>query len=176
MFLLNDQPLVIDTPFTTADGTQYPANWLRLASAEEKAAIGITEVADTQTYDDRFYWAVGVPKQLNDEFAFKEDGSPLMVQRYDAETKSMIDTDVQVVSKGLKSQMIAQVKATAASLLAPTDWKVVRQAEIGTPVDQATLSYRAAVRADSNFNEAAINACASVDELAAYQLVWPEVE
>ena len=55
MFLLNNQPLSIDTPFTV-NGIQYPANWLRLTSAEEKAAIGITEVADPVREDDRFYW------------------------------------------------------------------------------------------------------------------------
>jgi len=55
MFLLNNQPLSIDTPFTV-NGIQYPANWLRLTSAEEKAAIGITEIPDPVREDDRFYW------------------------------------------------------------------------------------------------------------------------
>lgn len=48
MFLLNGQPLPIDTPFKDADGNSYPANWLRLTSLEEKQAIGITEVADPE--------------------------------------------------------------------------------------------------------------------------------
>ena len=43
-FLLNGQPLGVDRPFTDADGTQYPANWLRHASADEKAAIGIPKL------------------------------------------------------------------------------------------------------------------------------------
>jgi len=64
MFLLNGNPLPLDTAFTGADGTQYPNNWLRLASPEERAAIGITEQADPATYDDRFYWGVGNPKDL----------------------------------------------------------------------------------------------------------------
>ena len=55
MFLLNNNPLPTDTQFTV-NGIQYPANWLRLTSAEEKAAIGITEVADPVRADDRFYW------------------------------------------------------------------------------------------------------------------------
>jgi hypothetical protein len=64
MFMLNDKPLPLDTPFEI-DGTQYPANWLRLTSIEEKNAVGITEVEDTQvTYDDRFYWGVDNPKDL----------------------------------------------------------------------------------------------------------------
>lgn len=67
MFMLNDKPLPLDTPFTVGEGDeaiQYPANWLRLSTTEEKAAIGITEVADAEGYDDRFYWGVGVPKDL----------------------------------------------------------------------------------------------------------------
>ena len=64
MFLLNNKPLPIDTPFEV-DGIQYPANWLRLTTLEEKQAIGITEVPDPEPYDDRFYWSVGNPKDLD---------------------------------------------------------------------------------------------------------------
>ncbi len=157
MFLLNDKPLVIDTPFTTADGTQYPANWLRLASAEEKAAIGITEASDAPPYDDRFYWGVGIPKQLDDLEVTPEDGQPY-------------------TQKGLKSQWVAQIKTTAASLLAPTDWKIVRQAEMGTPVDPETLAYRASVRTASNIFETSILNCQTVEDLAALKFAWPEAE
>ena len=61
MFILNGQPLSPDVAFTH-DGVQYPANWLRLASPEERAAIGITEVPDEPTYDQRFYWGPNIPK------------------------------------------------------------------------------------------------------------------
>jgi hypothetical protein len=64
MFMLNNKPISLDTAFTH-DGIQYPANWLRLASPEERVAIGITEVDDAPMYDDRFYWASGQPKDLD---------------------------------------------------------------------------------------------------------------
>jgi hypothetical protein len=48
MFLLNNVPLPLDTPFKDAAGFSYPANWLRLTSLEEKQAIGITEVPDPE--------------------------------------------------------------------------------------------------------------------------------
>jgi len=64
MFLLNGNPLPIDTQFEV-NGTTYPQNWLRLTSLEEKNAIGITEVADPEPYDDRFYWSVDNPKDLD---------------------------------------------------------------------------------------------------------------
>jgi len=64
MFLLNGNPLPIDTPFEI-DGTHYPSNWLRLTSIEEKNAVGITEVPDPEPYDDRFWWGHDNPKDLD---------------------------------------------------------------------------------------------------------------
>ena len=62
--MLNGQPLPTGVSFEH-DGTTYPANWLNLTSLAEKEAIGITEVADPVAYDDRFYWGVNNPKDIN---------------------------------------------------------------------------------------------------------------
>jgi len=61
MFILDGRPLSPNVPFEH-DGISYPANWLRLATPEERAAIGITEVPDPEPYDQRFYWAPDLPK------------------------------------------------------------------------------------------------------------------
>lgn len=175
MFLLNDKPLALDTAFTH-NGVQYPSNWLRLTTLAEKIAIGITEVADPAPYDDKFYWGVGNPKQLEDREEVDQDGNPMFVMELGEVNgqPAMVPTTKRLVSKGLKSQMIAQVKATAGSLLAATDWKVVRASEGIKPVDADTLAARSAIRAASDANEAAITACTSVDELAILQLTWPK--
>ena len=65
MFLLDNKPLSPDNAFEH-DGIRYPANWLRLTTLEEKQAIGITEVPDPESYDDRFYWGVDNPKDLTE--------------------------------------------------------------------------------------------------------------
>jgi len=67
MFLINGNTLPVGVPFKDAEGNQYPANWLNLSTAEEKAAIGITEVADPVRADDRFYWDgdVNNPKDID---------------------------------------------------------------------------------------------------------------
>jgi len=48
MYLINGRPIPQDSPFTDANGTQYPANWIRLSSDAEKAAIGIEWIADPE--------------------------------------------------------------------------------------------------------------------------------
>ena len=67
MFLINGSPLPVGVPFQDAEGNQYPQNWLNLSTAEEKAAIGITEVPDPVRADDRFYWNgdVNTPKDID---------------------------------------------------------------------------------------------------------------
>jgi len=177
MFQLNGNPISLDTAFTL-DGTSYPANWIRLASPAERTAIGITEVADPATWDDRFYWGVGNPKLLNDREESDKDGNPLYVQKFDAtvgEHGAMVDTAERLVTKGLKSQWIAQVKTTAGTLLAQSDWMVIRKVERDVAIPAAVATYRAAVVAASAAHEAAISAVTTVDQLAALVLKWPEL-
>ena len=65
MLQLDGKTLQYDRAFTN-NGISYPANWLRLTTLEEKQAIGISEVADnTQSWDQRFYWGVDNPKDLD---------------------------------------------------------------------------------------------------------------
>jgi hypothetical protein len=133
MFILNDRPLSPDTAFT-ANGLQYPANFLRLSSPEERAAIGITEEPDPIWYDQRFYWGPELPK---------EHGQ-------------------------LVEQWIGQTRTTANTLLAPTDWQVIREADNGKLMDAATKTERQRIRDAAGTKVAAINATTTTEELAAY--------
>ena len=177
MFMLNNNPLPVGRAFVH-DGIQYPANWLRLASTAEKAAIGITEVADPVRADDRFYWNgdVNLPKELNDREEVDAEGNPMWVQVYDAATESMVDSDERLVTKGLKSQWIAQVKDTAGKMLAATDWMVIRKAERGTDIPTATAAHRAAILAEAERLETAIAGAADIDAFIAVvqDQRWPE--
>lgn len=177
MFLLNGNPISLDVAFTYNE-IQYPSNWIRLASQQERAAIGITEAPDPEVYDQRFWWGVDNPKLLNDRPEVKEDGTPLYVQVYDNATESMVDTTEQVVTKGLKSQWTAQVKDTAGKMLAQTDWYVIRRAERNVEIPGSVATYRAAVVTEAARLEAAIAACASVEELIAVvgAQAWPAVQ
>tara|TARA_R100000278_G_scaffold107818_1_gene84633 strand:+ start:1249 stop:1722 length:474 start_codon:yes stop_codon:yes gene_type:complete len=104
-FLLDGKPLAVDVPFTHGD-IQYPANWLRLSTAEEKAAIGITEIADAPVYDQRFYNSSGVAKAL--------DGVKTKLKLAEKEiAKSLLSLhDWQVIRKTEKSVEIDSDIAT----------------------------------------------------------------
>jgi hypothetical protein len=175
MFLLNDQNLAVDTAFTHNE-ISYPANWLRLSTEAEKSAIGITEVADPVRADDRFYWDgdANLPKALDDKEEVDQDGNPLFVKAYDPVTESMVDTTERLVTKGLKSNFIAQVKQTAGSILAQTDWMVTRKADIGTDIPESVVAYRASIRAKADELEASISAVTSVESLASLDLSFPQ--
>jgi hypothetical protein len=168
-FKLNSNTLPIDRGFTHND-IQYPRNWLRLSTQEDKDALGITWEADPVRHDDRYYWngELDNPKALEDVLAVDEDGNPVWVKELDnsdPENPVMVDTDVQVVTHGLKHTMINQVKHTAGTMLAQSDWYVTRKAEreVAIPVD--VVAQRAHVVAESERLEVAIAACADVAAL-----------
>ena len=146
-FLLNGKPLAVDVPFTVGD-INYPANWLRLSTAQEKKDLNITEVADSPVYDSRFYWGDGTAKALDDVNAKDENGN--LLKNEDGS---------QMVILGVKSVLKAQEKETAGSLLAKYDWYVVRKAEKSTAIPSAITTYRDAVRTACNTRETEIDNC-----------------
>ena len=160
MFQLNGNPISIDSE-QIVNGIRYP----HLRDPALREQLGVTEVADQEWYDQRFYWGVGNPKLLNDREEVDQDGNPMYVKVYDAATQSMVDSTERLVAKGLKSQWIAQVKQTAGSMLAQTDWMVVRKAERNVDIPATVVAKRAAIVAECNRLETAIAACAVVEEL-----------
>jgi len=152
-FKLNGNPLAVDVAFSHND-IQYPANWLRLSTAEEKTAIGITEVADAPTYDSRFYWGDGTAKALDDENAKDSEGN--LLKNLDGS---------QMVILGVKSVLKAQEKVIAGSLLAKYDWYVVRKAEKSTAIPSAISTFRDGVRTACDTREKEIDSCSDTAAL-----------
>jgi hypothetical protein len=135
MFIFHGQPLSPDVAFTDpATGVQYPANWLRLASPEERAAIGISEVPDPAPYDQRFYWGPDLPKD-----------------------------HAQLVE-----QWTQQTRHTANTLLQPTDWIIIREADNGKEADPLIKIWRQDVRFAAGDKVIAIEATTTTEELATY--------
>ena len=168
MYKVNNKTLPLDRAFTLGD-IQYPANWLRRSTSIARLALGITWETEPARADDRFYWNgdINNPKALEDREEVDEDGNPMYVKvlgEVDGEP-AMVDSDERLVAKGLKSNWIAQVKATAGSMLAGTDWMVIRKAERDVPIDPDVVAKRAAILAEANRLETAIAACADVAAL-----------
>jgi 3-polyprenyl-4-hydroxybenzoate decarboxylase len=72
-----------------------------------------------------------------------------------------------VTTKGLKSQWIAQNKASANSQLASTDWMVIRKAERDVAIPSDVVTERAKIIADCTAKEAAIIAATTMEEFLA---------
>jgi hypothetical protein len=116
MFVLNGKPLAFDRPFE-ANGTLFPANWLRLSSTEAREAIGITWVPDPPAYDTRFYWG------------YTASGT-LIPKDHDQLVTEWTDTTRQAAN----------------NYLAPTDWMVIREADNGTVVPSGLKAWRQDIR------------------------------
>ena len=152
-FKLDGNPLAVDVAFSHND-IQYPANWLRLSTAQEKKDLGITEVADDPVYDSRFYNGDGSAKAIDDVNAKDEEGN--LLKNPDGS---------QMVILGVKSVLKAQEKVTAGSLLAKYDWYVVRKAEKSTTIPAAITTYRDGVRTACDTREKEIDACSDTAAL-----------
>ena len=135
------------------DGTSYPANWLNCSTPQEKEALGLVEVTDSnQPEDDRFYW---VSATLNGA-----------VRTYTNTPKDLA---------ALKTQWVSQTRQTAYSMLLPSDWMVVKASETQTAIPDVWKTYRAAVRTACNGAVTAINAAADVPALQVAVVVqWPQ--
>jgi len=172
MFILDGKQLSPDRPFTH-NGIQYPANWLRLTSWEEKSAIGITEVPDPAPVDTRFYWDHDLPKQLEDE-------EVVVWEDVVVDGVGIGSTSRTYTQTGLKTQWKAQQDQTAYTLLAPTDWYVVRKTEVGTEIPVGVTSFRTDVRTICEGRKDAIGLATDVPSLVGivtfYGLDWPVLQ
>jgi len=157
MFTVSGKTIQYDRAWTHPDtGVHYPANWLRLTTLAEKQAVGLVEVTNSDpVYDQRFYWSPTLPKQLNDEAVLDESGN-----------------DTGEVQTGLKTLWKNTQNEIAATLLAPSDWRVVKVMEVNSSFANAKSAfpstwqtYRAAVRTACNTRQAEIDACSTVDAL-----------
>lgn len=155
------------------------------ASAQFKADHGVMEVVDSEQKDQRFYWVTpanpslqlvdgvptrlytNTPKELEDREESDEDGNPLYVKvlgEVDGEP-AMVDSDERLVTKGLKSQFIAQAKDSANKALAATDWYVIRKAERDVAIPAEIIAERQAIIDACTAKEAAITAATTIEEL-----------
>jgi hypothetical protein len=160
----------------------------------------VMDVVNAEKKNEQYYFVTqgditlvdGVPTQaytntaklLADEDAKDSEGNQLYVQVWDADVDNgegrpkggMVNSSEKQINVGLKTTMSEQVKQTANSLLANTDWMVIRKAERDVAIPSATATYRAAVLTECTRLETAIGNAADVDALAAVMAAqnWPK--
>ena len=154
--MLEGRKLRPGRPFKNAEGLQFPANWLKLTSDEEKAAVGITWEAEPERFDSRYYYSAGNPRPVADVPQVDEDDNPVL----DANGN-------QVIQKGLKTNFAAEQARIAGQILSSTDWYAVRKAETAKAIPANIKTYRAAVRTACDTRQAEIAAVSTTAELEA---------
>ena len=141
---LGSRRIAYDVAFVNeATGIQYSNKWMRQTSDATKRGIGmIWEEPEATNYDQRFYWSADNPKQLDD--VTDDDGN---------------------TTTGLKTLWKANQSQIAGTLIAPSDWRVIKAKETGSNMPAAWKTYRAAVRTACNTRQTEIDNCSDVAAL-----------
>ena len=174
------QKLFPNTSFPSGPNTDFLTenNVKSVVNAEQKnrtyyfVTPGNIELVDgvpTQKYTN-------TAKLLADEDAKDSDGNQLYVQVWDADQNKMVNSSEKQVNQGLKTVTTNKVKGNAGTLLAKTDWMVIRKYERDVAIPSATATYRAAVITECTRLESAIAGAGDVDALATVMGAqnWPE--
>ena len=151
----------------TIGDVQYPKAIFTLWTKSEREAIGIYEVVwdNTNKKDEQWYINTNVSYAFGSGKVTASYGSATAKAHADT-TWTQQDSDDgllpsdksvgDVKDEGLKTQLIRTVKAQAATILAETDWYIVRKADASTAVPSAITNHRAAVRTKCAEMETAI--------------------
>ena len=157
----------------TINGFQYSRDTFTKWSEQELNSIGVysIEINNSNKKDEKYYintnitynfidgkvvgsYGPATPKPLDDVLFVEGDEIP--------SDKAIGD----IKSYGLKNREISKIKSQAGSLLAPTDWHVVKAFEVSTySIPSDVNAYRGSIRLKSNEMENQINSCTTVDEL-----------
>ena len=173
----------------TLNNVQYPASIYTLWTEAERNTIGIytVEIDNTNKKDEAWYI------NTNQSYAF---GSGKVTATYGTATAKAIadvnevwtqaDIDAgrapdgtsandpmndsdgnQIITRGLKYIKNQIIDNQCAGLLAPSDWRVIREQETGSAMDSDWKTWRAAVRTKCNSMQTQITNAANIDALAA---------
>ena len=157
------------------------ARFLQNATEQECLDIGLYHFVEGTKPDLRFYWESEPtytinestktvtqsytlnPRIFNDRSEVDKDNNPMWVKvldNSDPENPQMVDSNVQMVTKGLKTIWTANFKKTVHDLLKPTDSKVMDDT-----ITEAETTYRNAVVTEGDRLDTAIAACTDLDGL-----------
>ena len=170
---------VINQPFYL-NGNKYSARFIRDMSEEQCLEIGLYNFVEGTKPDLRFYWESEPSYSIDDGtktvtesyslnpriFGDREEvdleGNPQYVKvlgELDGKP-AMVDTDRRLITKGMKTIWIANIKKQTNDLLKPTDSKVMDET-----ITTEESEYRADVLAESDRLDTALQAATDLDTL-----------
>jgi hypothetical protein len=170
------------------------ARFLQSATEQECLDIGLYHLVEGTKPDLRFYWESDPtytidestktvtssytlnPRIFNDRSEVDEDNNPMWVKvldNSDPENPQMVDSNVQMVTKGLKTIWTANFKKTVRDMLKPTDAKVMDET-----ITEEESTKRATIIAEGERLDTAITACTDLDGLIniVNSQNWPKEE
>ena len=169
---------------------QYPAAIYTLWTETERNAIGIYTVVINNTNKKDGDWYINT----NHTYTYDADAGTVTATYGSATAKAIADVsevwtqaDIdagrapdgtsaddpmndsdgnQIITRGLKYGKNQIIDNQCAGILAPSDWRVIREQETGTDMDSDWKTWRAAVRTKCNAMQTLITNAANVDALA----------
>jgi hypothetical protein len=178
-YYLNGQIIPEGSDFTVGDFT-YPYTWLEGTSTQIRSSLGIFKNNDVN-YDPKYYWHANIAKPLEDIESVDQDGNPVFVKtliKDENDNPVMIDSDVRMIQKGLKTNCLAEIKNTTNKLLSSTDFYIIRNEVENLEIPETVLLYRADVLAESERLDSEISAVETVEDLIEIMntITWPKPE
>lgn len=156
------------------------ARFLQNATEQECLDIGLYHLVEGTKPDLRFYWEADPtytidestktvtqsytlnPRIFNDRSEVDQDNNPMYIKvlgEVDGKP-AMVDSDVRLVTQGLKTIWTANFKKTVHDLLKPTDSKVMDET-----ITEEETTYRNTVVTEGERLDTAITACTDLDGL-----------
>ena len=138
-----------------ANSITHPRNW-HIWSEDEKKDAGLEELIPDPIPNSITWW-----------FTQGADGKV---------TKNAKDLDNKtkdgVITLGVKSTLINEVKQQQGNFLAQTDWTIIRKADTGTAIPSNIQTWRDAIRAKATEMEDAIKGASDTTAIEALFLSW----
>ena len=158
----------------TANNNQYPASVFTLWTEAERNAIGIytVEIDNTNLKNNEYYVNTDITYAFGSGKVTGSYGTatarPIADTLFTQEDEDAgLGTKGDVSSKGLKTIKKEMLDRQCATILAPSDWRVTKEAETGSAMDSGWKTWRASVRTKCNSMQTQIDNAANVDALAA---------
>ena len=147
----------------TINGIQYPSSIFSVWSKADLKNIGIYPTQITSTIDEKTHKATGgVTYTINTEYVAIHYAKKTHVVE---DVSSTDENGDSVLTKGLKTKLLAEVDDNAYKILAPSDWMTTRQMETGVTIADDWKTWRASVRTQAKARKTAINAVTTITDV-----------